>query len=253
MSANALQDSYVQPKSEVLNMDNRSGLSCIADQSFDLVSDDPPYFLGPEKREFYGEKVSSIGVKRLYTPTGDWQVPDASYFDEITRVGKYYVVWGCNYFDYKFHSGRIVWDKCNDSSDYSDCEIAATNLFDHVRIFRFMWNGMLQGSTEDGRKMQGNKSKNEKRIHPTQKPVQLYKWLFSRFAQPGWRILSPHVGSGSDRIAAHELGFDFTGYEIDPIHFNNQEERFQKHIKQLSLFRPTETKGNVPPPQLSLI
>lgn len=223
------------PISEVFNIDNRIQIKQYPDKFFDLVDDDPPYFSGPEKREFYGEKVSKIGVKRLYKPTGKWSVPDKEYFDELLRVCKYYIIWGCNYYDYNFHSGRIVWDKCNDSSDYSDCEIAATNLFDHVRIFRFMWNGMLQGSMSDGRKMEGNKSKNEKRIHPTQKPVQLYKWQFQTFTKPGWKILSPHVGSGSDRIAAYDLGLDFTGCEIDKNHFDNQEKRFNQFRSQLKL------------------
>jgi site-specific DNA-methyltransferase (adenine-specific) len=222
------------PVSEVFNICNRRPLSEYPDKYFDLVDDDPPYFSGPEKREYYGEKVSSIGVKRLYKPSGKWEVPGPEYFDQILRVSKYYIIWGCNYFKYPFHSGRIIWDKCNDSSDYSDCEIAATNLFDHVRIVRFMWNGMLQGS--DGRIMEGYKSKNEKRIHPTQKPVQIYRWQFQKYAQPGWKILSPHVGSGSDRIAAYDLGLDFTGYEVDEHHFKNQEKRFNQYKSQLKLF-----------------
>ena len=115
---------------------------------------------------------------------------------------RHYIVWGCNYFDYQFATGRIVWDKCNGNSSFSDCEIAATNLFSSVRMFRYMWSGMMQGkSITEGDTMQGNKSLNEKRIHPTQKPVALYDWIFKNYAEPGQKILDTHLGSGSSRIA----------------------------------------------------
>ena len=98
-----------------------------------------------------------------------------------------------------------------------------------------MWNGMLQGSRGDGKIMEGDKSKNEIRIHPTQKPVQLYRWQMKTYAKEGWKILSPHVGSGSDRIAADEMRLDFTGYEIDEYHFTNQEKRYKEYKKQLTI------------------
>lgn len=218
------------------NQDCLLGMATYPDKYFDLAIVDPPYFSGPERREFYGSKVSSIGVNRLYKKSAAWDVPGPEYFNELIRVSKNYIVWGCNYYDFQFHTGRIVWDKVNDSSDYSDCELAATNLIDHVRIFRFMWNGMLQGSLADGKVMEGNKSKNEKRIHPTQKPVQLYRWQLKKFASDGWKILDTHLGSGSSRIAAYEMGFDFTGYEIDKDYFDAQEKRFAQHTSQFKLF-----------------
>src|SRR5688572_9145216 len=165
----------------VFNCDCLPAMKEFPDKHFDLAIVDPPYFSGPELREFFGSRVSKIGVKRIYAKSQAWEVPDYRFFDELMRVSKKYIVWGCNYFDYKFHPGRIVWDKVNDSSDYSDCELAATNVIDSVRIFRFMWNGMLQGSAANGSVMEGNKSKNEKRIHPTQKPVQLYRWQLKTF------------------------------------------------------------------------
>lgn len=223
-------------RSEAHLCDNIQLMRTLASKSVPLGIVDPPYFTGPEKKLFYGAKNSSIGVKRYYQPSADWELPTEEYFAELERVCEKYIVWGCNYFDHKFHTGRIVWDKCNDSSDYSDCEIAATNLFDHTRILRFMWNGMLQGSISDGRKMNGNKKYNEKRIHPTQKPVQLYKMMVTRFAPDVNLILDTHLGSGSSRIAAHDLGIDFVSCEKDPIHFNNQEKRFNQHKIQLQLF-----------------
>ena len=150
---------------------------------------------------------------------------------------RHYIVWGCNYFDYQFATGRIVWDKCNGNSSFSDCEIAATNLFSSARMFRYMWSGMMQGkSITEGDTMQGNKSLNEKRIHPTQKPVALYDWIFKNYAEPGQKILDTHLGSGSSRIAAYEAGLGFIGFEIDPFYFQLEEERFSEHTSQTSLF-----------------
>ncbi len=155
----------------------------------------------------------------------------------MDRVSKHYIVWGCNYFDFVFSHGRIVWDKCNGESSFSDCEIAATNCFESVRLFRYMWNGMFQGkSIAEGTVQQGNKSLNEKRIHPTQKPVALYTWILQKYAKPGDKILDTHLGSGSSRIAAYDLGFDFVGCEIDSHYFQAQERRFAEHTAQISLF-----------------
>ena len=149
--------------SEVFNVDCMDYMKKIPDKTFDLAVVDPPYFSGPEKKGFYGKKVSKIGVKRNYPNQPLWNIPDSKYFKELKRVTKKYIVWGCNYFNFIFPPGRIVWDKCNDKSTFSNCEIAATNLHNSVRIFRFMWNGMLQGkSIEEGHIMQGNKKLNEK-------------------------------------------------------------------------------------------
>lgn len=213
-------------------------LSGLPDKSFELAIVDPPYFSGPERRQFYGSKVSDIGVRRVdYPVTTKWQVPSAEYFRELERVAKYYIVWGGNYFEYIFAPGRIVWDKCNGSSSFSDCEIAATNLFSSVRLFPFMWNGMCQGkSMTDGRTMQGNKKLNEKRIHPTQKPVALYSWLLTQYAQEGWRILDTHLGSGSIAIACEKLGYSLLGIEIEPQYYEAARDRIENLQKQPTLF-----------------
>lgn len=95
----------------------------------------------------------------------------------------------------------------------------------------------MQGkSISEGSTQQGNKALNEKRIHPTQKPVALYEWLIQKYAKPGWKLLDTHLGSGSSRIAAHDLGFDFVGCEIEPTYFQLQEERFEEHAAQMNLF-----------------
>ena len=212
------------------NVDCLPAMELFPDNYFDLAVVDPPYFSGPERRGFYGSKVSKIGVHRDYPVSPAWSKPEPEYFKELFRVCRHYIVWGCNYFDYQFPTGRIVWDKCNGNSSFSDCEIAATNLFSSVRMFRYMWSGMMQGkSITEGDTMQGNKSLNEKRIHPTQKPVALYDWIFKNYAEPGQKILDTHLGSGSSRIAAYEAGLGFIGFEIDPFYFQLEEERFSEY------------------------
>ena len=211
----------------------------LPDKQIDLLIADPPYFSGPEKRGYYGGKVSKIGVHRDYPVSPAWKVPTAADFEILLRKARYYIVFGCNYFcDTKFARGRIVWDKVNGSSSFSDAEIAATNLFDSVRLFRYMWNGMLQGkSITEGHIQQGNKRLNEKRIHPTQKPIALYEWIISTYAKCGWTICDPHLGSGSSRIAAARLEFDFVGYEKNKYYFDQQEQRYQNEMSQTCLFR----------------
>lgn len=198
------------------NMDCMEGMKDFPDKYFDIAVCDPPYFSGPEKRKYYGGKISPIGVKRYYRPSAEWKIPDRTYFDEVFRVSRHQIIWGCNYFDYHFGPGRIIWDKCNGASSFSDCEIAYCSLHDSVRLFRYMWNGMMQGkSIEEGHIQQGNKKLNEKRIHPTQKPVNLYRWIAQKYIQPGWKVLDTHVGSASSLIAYEEYGIAYTGYEID--------------------------------------
>lgn len=207
------------------------------DGFFDLAIVDPPYFSGPEKREYYGRKTSPIGVQRLYGQTSEWQVPNKDYFDELFRVSKNQIVWGVNYFDYPFGSGRIVWDKVNGKSSFSDCEIAYCSMHDSVRLFRYMWNGMMQGkSIEEGHIQQGNKKLNEKRIHPTQKPVNLYRWLLQKYAKQGDIILDTHVGSASSLIACEELGLEYVGFEKDLEIYELAKERLENFKSQLRLF-----------------
>ena len=212
----------------VYNEDNLYGMGLYPDNYFSLAVVDPPYFTGPEKRKFYGNAVSPLGVERIDYPVIDeWELPTKEYFDELFRISQHQIIWGCNYFDYPFGPGRIIWDKVNGKSSFSDCEIAYCSLHDSVRLFRFMWNGFMQGkSIEEGHIQQGNKRLNEKRIHQTQKPVALYDWTFQKYAKAGDCILDTHVGSGSSRIAAYKAGLDYTGFEINPIHFQNQESRF---------------------------
>ena len=100
-----------------------------------------------------------------------------------------------------------------------------------------MWNGMLQGkSIEHGEIMQGNKRLNEKRIHPTQKPVALYTWILQKFAKPGWKLLDTHTGSGSSLIAAHDLEYDIVAFEKNKSYYDKSMQRYKDHISQITLF-----------------
>lgn len=222
----------------VFCMDCMDGMARYPDKYFDLAVCDPPYFSGPEKRGFYGKAQSTTSVRRVdYPKTERWQVPQAAYFRELERISKRYIIWGCNYFPYIFAPGRIVWDKCNGSSTFSDCEIAATNCHDSVRLFRYLWNGMMQGkSIDQGEIQRGDKSTNERRIHPTQKPIDLYRWIFREYAKPGFKILDTHLGSGRSRMAAYEAGLDFVGFEIEKIYYDLQEEDFAALVAQQRLF-----------------
>lgn len=226
-------------------------MACYPDQYFDLAVVDPPYARredGGKKRSGY---VKQKNGSQLYVPDGaytkkrwDRAVPDSDYFKELRRVSKAQIIFGVNYYvGERFGPGRIVWDKCNDGSDQSDCEIAYNSLTDRADIFRFMWRGMMQGkSLADGTTQQGNKKQNEIRIHPTQKPVELYRWIFMQYAKPGWKILDTHLGSQSSRIAAYEANLYFVGCELDKDYYDAGEKRFEEFSSQVCLFTDYEEK-----------
>lgn len=218
------------------NIDCMEGMKKIPDKYFDLAIVDPPYFSGPERREFYGREISSIGVKRTYNKSTCWKVPSCEYFNELFRVSKNQIVWGCNYFNFPFGSGRVVWDKCNGNSSFSDAEIAYCSMHDSVRLYRYMWNGMMQGkSIYEGDIQQGNKALNEKRIHPTQKPIALYKWLLMKYANQGDKILDTHVGSASSLIACEDMGYEYLGFEIDKYYYDAARKRLEGFKAQIKM------------------
>ena len=207
------------------------------DNYFDLAIVDPPYFSGPEKRKYYGPKISPIGVQRLYGQTSEWEVPGTEYFEELFRVSKNQIIWGVNYYQYDFGPGRIVWDKVNGQSSFSDCEIAYCSMHDSVRLFRYMWNGMMQGkSIAEGHVQQGNKRLNEKRIHPTQKPINLYRWLIQKYTKEGYKILDTHVGSASSLIAFEEAGLEYVACEKDKEVYQSALARLEEYKSQIKLF-----------------
>lgn len=222
---------------ELLNIDCMKYMRSLADKAFDLAIVDPPYFNGPNKSGFYGKGVSSLGVNRAggrsYKDTKYWEVPGKEYFEELARISTHQIIWGANHFAGIFDSSSpcwIVWDKDNGASTFADVELAYSSFGTAARIFKFMWNGMHQGS------MGGDVRKNVKRIHPTQKPVQLYQWILQNYAKPGQRILDTHMGSGSSAIAVYYFGVDFVGCELDEDHFRNAKERVSIETQQVDIF-----------------
>ncbi len=223
---------------KLYNMDCMLAMKEIPDKYFDLAIVDPPYFNGPNKRKYYGRTVNKLKIKRRsYTVIEDWSIPGEEYFKELLRVSKNQIVWGSNYFEYYLGPGLIIWDKVNGESSFSDCEIAYCSMHNKTKMFRYMWNGMMQGkSISEGHIQQGDKSKNEKRIHPTQKPVNLYKWLLMNYAKPRDKILDTHVGSASSLVACHEMGFDFLGFELDKNMCELASKRLSDTTNQLNMF-----------------
>lgn len=219
------------------NMDCLAAMRAMPDKAFDLAVVDPPFGIGVMSMTYasgddrvYGNAVAK---RRDYRKQSEWDTkPTREYFDELRRVSSAQIIWGGNYFSDMLPPSRgfICWDKrVNDkmTNDFSDCEYAwLSEGLGVARMFRYCWNGMIQGDMKN----------KEERFHPTQKPVALYRWIFSRYAKPGDKILDTHLGSGSSRIAAYEAGLDFVGYEIDKQYFKKQEERFKAHTAQMSIF-----------------
>ncbi len=231
----------------MINMYNKDCMELMADTSdgyYDLAIVDPNYGRqedGGINRSGWaiqknGEKLRVNGgnYKKKFW---DKKPADSKYFEELIKVSKHQIVWGVNYYSYNFGKGRIIWDKCNYGSDQSDCEIAYNSKLDRVDIFKYMWRGMMQGkSIKEGHIQQGNKKLNEKRIHPTQKPVALYKWILQNYAKKGDKILDTHGGSGSICIACYDMGFDLDWCEIDKDYYDAAVKRYKQHISQLTLF-----------------
>lgn len=215
-------------RGKILNIDCMEYMRGLPDKAFDLAITDPPYFKGVGKLGFYGEKISNTGIKRndYKAPLWDANIPTEAYRDELVRVSKHQIIWGINYYPW-FHSpGRIIWDKKNDRASFSKAEIASCSLHDSVQMFRYLWNGMLQGNMKD----------KELKHHPTQKPVPLYKWLLDKYAKPGDKILDTHGGSLSLAIACEDMGFDYVITEIDKDYYEAGLKRVNQFLSQPKLF-----------------
>lgn len=159
----------------------------------------------------------------------EWNVaPSQEYFDELFRVSKAQVIWGGNYFALPPCRCFLVWNKLSISEKFSMamCEYAWTSFDSNAKRFECAPQGTC----------------NDPRIHPTQKPVALYEWILTNYAHKGERILDTHVGSGSSRIAAAELGFDYVVCELDKDYFEAEEARFARWAAQGRLFEETREK-----------
>ena len=200
---------------KIHNADCVEAMKQISDNEYDLAIVDPPYGIGED-----GGKARTRGSKRVNGDKKGWdnERPSVYYFSELQRVSINQIIWGGNYFADLLPASRcwLYWQK-NMGGDFSDGELAWTS-FDQV----------LRQYTK--------RSETFNRIHPTQKPVQLYKWLLTNYANDGDKILDTHLGSGSIAIACWDLKFDLTGYEIDKEYYDNAVERLERHKRQMHLF-----------------
>jgi len=187
------------------------GMKRYGDKHFDLAIVDPPYGIDLASKSFRGKQAKK---------NWDECVPDSQYFSELMRVSKDQIIWGGNYFDLPPSKGFFIWDKMQ-PFDFTSamCEMAWSSIQKPAKIFR------LHVVTAETNK-----------IHPTQKPVKLYKWLLHNYAKKGDLILDTHVGSASSLIACHLLGFNAVGFELDEDYYRTSKERLDRAMNQLGLF-----------------
>jgi site-specific DNA-methyltransferase (adenine-specific) len=211
------------PTSEVYNMDCMEGMAKYPDKYFELAIVDPPYGIDLANMNMgIGKSKKSSKIKNRKWVAKDWDklAPTENYFNELFRISANQIIWGGNYFNLLSCKHYVIWDKeVPEGLSFADCEFAWTSFNKAPRIFRY--------SAYLDKKF---------KFHPTQKPIKLYKWLLTNYAKQGDKILDTHLGSGSSRIAAYDLGFDFTAFELDKEYFDAQEKRFNDFKAQLKLF-----------------
>ena len=200
------------------NIDCLVGMAEYEANHFDLAIVDPPYGI-----EDWNKRGSNKNRNRGFDPekTKRWdKKPDKEYFEELFRVSKSQIVWGANHFlDFLNPTkAMVVWDKHQDGMHFNQCELAwCNNLNESIKIFR-------KPSWLD-----------RDRIHPTQKPIELYRWLLKQFAKVGDLILDTHVGSASSLIACEDMGFNYVGFEIDKDYYEAARKRLKQFRSQLKL------------------
>lgn len=202
---------------KVYLIDNMEFMHDKPDNYYELAIVDPPYgiFTKDQRTGFVKKTICAKQSKKIEK----WDNrPTKEYFKELKRVSKNQIIWGMQYFttDLKDFSQLIVWNKLTGNNFFTDGEAAYCSIKGTLRIFNHQWCGAFKDS-----------ERQEKAIHPTQKPVALYKWLLTNYAKPNDKIFDSHVGSGSSRIACYELGFDFEGCELDKDYWQAQEKRFE--------------------------
>lgn len=211
---------------EAFNIDCMEYMKTLPDKAFELAVVDPPY--GNGGGEFssrngtrFGGRFDRYDKDKKLRKKSNWDyAPGEDYFKELFRVSKNQIIWGGNYFSLPPCRCFIIWEKTNIPENFSMamCEYAWCSFNDNAKIIELSSQGITN------------------RFHPTQKPVALYEWIYSRYAKEGDKILDTHMGSGSSRIAAYNMGFDYVGCEIDKDYFEKEEERFREHSMQINLF-----------------
>jgi len=200
----------------ITNEDNMELMKRYPDKYFDLAIVDPPYGIG-------AGKMTMGSGKHKFKQGKDWDfaIPNDEYFKELFRVSKNQIIWGGNYFTLPLNNNWVIWDKLNPNLSFSEAELAWSSINKNVRIFK-RYSAM---EDDDGKKQ-----------HPTQKPIQLYKYCLEKYAKEGDKILDTHLGSGSIAIACHDYGFDLTACELDKEYFDKAMERINNHTSQQKLF-----------------
>lgn len=213
----------------ITNEDNMQLMARYPDKYFDLAIVDPPYGIGfgAFNRTNKDDNGKRVKANKYKNSNWDSSIPEDKYFDELFRVSKNQIVWGGNYFGKLWGNGCkgfIFWYKGNPVPNFSDGELAWTSFDKPAKQFDFRYYGNLQGKTSA-----------ENKIHPTQKPTELYKWVLDNYAESGFKILDTHLGSGSIAIACHDYGFDLTACELDTEYFLLAKKRIQDHQNQLKI------------------
>ena len=200
---------------KITNEDNMQLMARYEDNHFDLAIVDPPYGIGMDgKNNWSGSKHD---LKEW-----DNEAPSLEYFNELLRVSKNQIIWGANHFISRIPIDSkcwLIWDKKNDGFSFADGEMAWTSFDTAVRFFRYH-----------------RAQQTDKRIHPTQKPKQLYNWILDNYAKEGDKILDTHLGSGSIALACHNRDFDLTACELDTEYFDAAMKRLKQHQQQLKMF-----------------
>lgn len=215
-----------EPKVECI--DNMVFMAQYPDRFFDLAIVDPPYGINVNMNA--GRKKDTRSKKRV-VKKWDNQSPTADYYTELFRVSKHQIIFGANHLIDNLNiptAGWIFWDKCvAKGCSFSDGELAWSSFDRALKKAVIPYSGFIG--------MEGEK------FHPTTKPIKLYSWILQNYAKPNDKILDTHLGSGSSRIAAYDLGFAFYGCELDEDYFTQQQQRFAKHAAQQQLFSPSAT------------
>ena len=208
----------VTDKITITKEDNMELMARYPDNYFELAIVDPPYGIGAENHA--GKKENRW--KQWDKKNWDNKIPNQKYFEQLKRVSKNQIVWGGNYMtEYLPASmGWIIWDKGQRDFSLADGEMAWTSFNKAMRIWEYA----------------RSKTISDNKIHPTQKPVELYKWILDKYAKEGNKILDTHLGSGSIAIACHDYGFELTACELDSEYYEKAIQRIKNHTNQQKLF-----------------
>jgi len=229
MEYKGFKDVSRHENSTVYLMDCMDGLRQTPDNYYSLALVDPPYGIGMDINMQRNE--GKWGYKKREKTDWDKAIPTPEYFAELKRISQNQIIWGGNYFDLPPTPCLLIWDKVQ-RIDQADCEIAWTSFNTASRIFTYA-RGNESGFAP---KLRGTERAGIN-IHPTQKAIKLYEWIYFNYLPEGGKVLDTHLGSQSNRIAAHKMGnIDFTAYEIDKDYFEQGNKRFETFKSQTVLF-----------------